>query len=233
MLEAEDVAKQAATELDPSSIEVEAIARWGNAIEEVLRVSRTSRSDLVVLGAKGHSNLEIILLGSVSQGVVQNSTRPVLVVRPNKDRLRKVVIGYDGSPHARRAVQFLERLSLPPDLTLRLVYVVEPFISPLGGTSAFRRRALEEAQRIDSQRHGEAEKALHNLATQLRATGRRVETDVLSGAAGPHLDEAARQSGADLIVVGSRKPSPESHYLLGTTAEKLVRHSKTSVLIVR
>jgi nucleotide-binding universal stress UspA family protein len=232
LLEAEDVAQQSATDLDPSGIELEAQARWGNAIEEVLRVSRTSRADLVVLGAKGHSNLGLILLGSVSQGVVQHSNRPVLVARPGASDMRKVLIGYDGTAHARRSVLFLDRLSLPPGVAIKLVYVVEPFSIP-GGTPGFRRKAMEEARHLAESRHAEAERALDSLAASMRATGRRIETEVLHGASGPRLDEAARDYGADLLVVGSRKPSPESHYLLGTTAEKLVRHSHVSVLIVR
>jgi nucleotide-binding universal stress UspA family protein len=233
LLEAEDVAQQALTDLDPSSIEVEAISRWGNAIEEILRASRGARSDLIVMGAKGHSNLELIVQGSVSQGVVQNCSRPVLGLRPGQDRFLTVLIGYDGSLRARRAVQFLERFSLPLNVTFRFVYVVEPVGPPHGATSAFRRRAMEEAEKINHQRHIDAERALKSLADQIRASKRNVETDVLSGAAGPNLDDAARTSRADLSVVGSRKPSPESHYLLGTTAENLVRHSRTSVLVVR
>ncbi len=58
-------------------------------------------------------------------------------------------------------------------------------------------------------------------------------TEVLAGPAGPELDACARKHGADLIVVGSRKPSAARHFLLGSTAEKLVRHAHTSVLVVR
>jgi nucleotide-binding universal stress UspA family protein len=232
ILESEDVAQQSATELDPSGIELEALARWGNPIEEVLRVSRTSRADLVVMGAKGHSNLGLILLGSVSQGVVQHSNRPVLVARPGASDVRRVLIGYDGTAHARRAVTFLDRLSLPPGVAIKLVYVVEPYSVP-GGTPGFRRRAMEEARLINEKGQADAQRALDSLAASLRASARRVETEVLHGASGPRLDEAARAYDADLLVVGSRKPSPESHYLLGTTAEKLVRHSHVSVLIVR
>jgi nucleotide-binding universal stress UspA family protein len=233
MLEAEDLAQQAATDLDPSSVEVEAIARWGNPIEEVLRVSRTARSDLVVLGAKGHSNLGLILLGSVSQGVVQNSNRPVLIARPGAQEFRRVLIGYDGTTHARRAVAFLDRISLRPDLTLKLVYVVEPLTVPPGSSSGIRRQALEQAKALNERHQQDAERALTSLADVMRAGGRRVETEVIRGPAGPTLDEAARDFAADLLVVGSRKPSPQSHYLLGSTAEKLVRHSHVSVLIVR
>ena len=80
----------------------------GNPIEEILRTARRAPADLVVLGAKGHSGLSIMLLGSVSQGVVQHSTLPVLLVRPDAGRVSKVLIGYDDSPEARKAIAFLE-----------------------------------------------------------------------------------------------------------------------------
>jgi nucleotide-binding universal stress UspA family protein len=233
VLEAEATARQAATQLDPVSTEVEVVARWGNPIEEILRASRAARADLIAMGAKGHSNLGLILLGSVSQGVVQNANRPVLIARPDSGNLRSVLVGFDGSSHARRAVAFLQRLNLPPEVSLRIAYVVEPFKMAGGANSSFRRRAMEEAEKLSQRRGQEAERSLAQLAAALRSTGREVETEVLHGAAGPRLDEAAQEHAADLIVVGSRKPSPASHYLLGSTAEKLVRHSSVSVLIVR
>ncbi len=234
LMEAEDVAQQAATDLDPPpEVEVGAISRWGNAIEEVLRASRTTRRDLIVIGAKGHSNLELILLGSVSQGVVQHSRNPVLIVRPGPDDLDRVLIGYDGSSQAKKAVQFLDQLNLHESVVIELVYVVEPFQAPKGGSAKFRRHAIEELKALDQQQQHEAETALATMAEQLRAKGRRVESEVLRGPAGPTLDDAAMKSGADVVVLGVRKPSPESHYLLGGTAEKLVRNSRCSVMIVK
>lgn len=234
LMEAEDVAQQAATDLDPPpGMEVTAVSRWGNAIEEVLRVGRSTRRDLTVIGAKGHSNLELILIGSVSQGVVQHSRSPVLIVRPGPDDLDRVLIGYDGSPEAKRAVQFLDRLNLHESVVLHLVYVVEPFRAPKGGSAGFRRHAMAELQALNEQQQRDAEKELNVMAEQLRTKGRRVEAEVLQGAAGPVLDDAAVKSGADLLVLGVRKPSPESRYLLGGTAEKLVRNSRSSVMIVK
>ena len=67
------------------------------------------------------------------QGVVQHAQRPVLIVRPGPDDLDRVLVGYDGSPQAKRAVQFLDRLNLKPDVVIELAYVVEPFVPPKGG----------------------------------------------------------------------------------------------------
>src|SRR3972149_5728802 len=68
--------------LDPTS-RPDVLARWGHPIQEVLRAARSLAADLIVLGAKGHSNLRILVLGSVSQGVVQHATLPALIARPS------------------------------------------------------------------------------------------------------------------------------------------------------
>ena len=67
-----------------------------------------------------------MLLGSVSQGVVQHSTLPVLIVRPDTEGVRKVLIGYDDSPEARKSLSFLERFRLPLDVELIFSYVDTP-----------------------------------------------------------------------------------------------------------
>jgi nucleotide-binding universal stress UspA family protein len=232
LTESEQTAQREATLLDPS-VPVEAIARWGNPIEEILRAARTTPADMIVMGAKGHSNLGLLLLGSVSQGVVQHATKPVLIARPGGGEIKSVLIGYEGSAPAKRAADFVQRLALPKSVSFRLTHVIEPFAVPSGTPISYRKRAIEEAHKINERQHRAAERALSTLAATLSKQGRNVETEVLFGPAGSALEESAREHGVDLIVVGSRKPSPARHYLLGSTAEKLVRHSPTSVLIVR
>src|SRR3989337_138179 len=78
---AEQLAMREATALDPPC-RPDVLSRWGHPIQEVLRAARSLAADLIVLGAKGHSNLRILVLGSVSQGVVQHATLPVLIARP-------------------------------------------------------------------------------------------------------------------------------------------------------
>jgi nucleotide-binding universal stress UspA family protein len=49
--------------------------------EAIIKVAETRVSDLIILGARGLSGLEGLLLGSVSQKVIRHSHCPVLVVR--------------------------------------------------------------------------------------------------------------------------------------------------------
>jgi nucleotide-binding universal stress UspA family protein len=231
LAESEEEAQAAATELDPDpEIEVDVTARWGNPIEEILRAARRAPADLIVLGAKGHSGLSIMLLGSVSQGVVQHSTLPVLIVRPDSEHVNKVLIGYDDSAEAKKAITFLDRLQLPQDVEIILSYVDTPFPKAQRGS---RRSSMAAAEAAAERNRNLEEAALSGVASRLSAQGYRVSTEVLIGNAAPELDESARKHGAGLVIVGSRKPAPARHYLIGSTAEKLVRHAEASVLVVR
>jgi nucleotide-binding universal stress UspA family protein len=216
-----------------TQVPTECVSRWGNPIQQILRLARSEAVDLIVIGAKGHSNLSFLLLGSVSQGVVQHADRPVLIARPGNVGIGSLLIGYDGSRAARNAISFIKRLRFPSRCTVVLCRVIEPFPLLSGTPIAYRRSALAAAEEINDQRHQRAEQSLRAAVADLAGAGIQAEYDVRFGRPDMELDEAALQHGSDLIVVGSRKPSPKRHYLLGSTAEKLMRHSPKSVLIIR
>lgn len=61
-------------------IEVEGLAGEGKPGQQICRVAAEHGVDIIVLGATGRSNLEDVILGSVSEYVVDHATCPVLVV---------------------------------------------------------------------------------------------------------------------------------------------------------
>jgi nucleotide-binding universal stress UspA family protein len=58
----------------------EVIVRSGTPAQEILQVIRQRGVDLVVMGARGRSSLEMLMFGSVAQRVVRRSPVPVLTV---------------------------------------------------------------------------------------------------------------------------------------------------------
>lgn len=63
-------------------IEAEGKVLVGYASEEILRHSVEDGCDLIIMGTHGRKGIDRILFGSVAEKVVQNSTVPVLTVRP-------------------------------------------------------------------------------------------------------------------------------------------------------
>ena len=74
-----NILQKRSKELESMGIKVKTIQANGNASEEILKVS--GGYDLIVIGSRGLGGFKKLLLGSVSSGILQRSTVPVLVVR--------------------------------------------------------------------------------------------------------------------------------------------------------
>jgi nucleotide-binding universal stress UspA family protein len=92
---------------DAGGVVAEAHINEGPAIDEILDLAEEIGANLIVLGSRGHSTVERLVLGSVSEGVVHHAHCPVLVLRGGKDAWppERVVIGDDGSEAAKKAAE--------------------------------------------------------------------------------------------------------------------------------
>lgn len=61
-------------------VEPEVSIRMGNTAEQIVLEAQTDKSDLIIVGARGHSLLDEILVGSVARGVVKRSPVPVMTI---------------------------------------------------------------------------------------------------------------------------------------------------------
>ncbi|MGJ0506054.1 MAG: universal stress protein [Methylocystis sp.] len=85
---------------------------------------------------------------------------------------------------------------------------------------------------FDEEMREAAEKDLAALAAKVELPHERVSSIVRFGAVYPEVLAEAEDWGADLIVVGSHRPTMAT-YLLGSNAKTIVRHARCSVLVVR
>ena len=85
---------------------------------------------------------------------------------------------------------------------------------------------------FDADQQVESERKLSELAAGVALPPERISTVVRLGSVYNEVLDDARKTGADLIVVGSHRPTMAS-YLLGSNASTIVRHAESSVLVVR
>lgn len=62
-------------------VSVETLLLEGNVVDQIVKTAKEEKFDLIVIGARGLSAIEEILLGSVSHGVVEKAPCPVIVTR--------------------------------------------------------------------------------------------------------------------------------------------------------
>src|SRR5262249_39189517 len=90
--------------------EAQAVGANQPVVRAILAEADRTRASVIVMGSRGHGALGRLVLGSVSRGVVRQARVPVLVVKGRARRVRRLVIGLDGSPNARDAVRFVAGL---------------------------------------------------------------------------------------------------------------------------
>ena len=73
---------------------------------------------------------------------------------------------------------------------------------------------------------------LEEINAIAEAASVQVDVEIRSGHPYKNILEKAEEEDADLIIVASHTPGLQD-YLLGSTAAKVVRHAKCSVLVVR
>ena len=133
-----------------------------------------------------------------------------------------VVVGFDGSPAAERALDRAAELSGTDG---RVVIVTAIASLPPA--------AVIDEPILDSPSPDERDALLERAAATVRARG--VEPALVAADAGPAeaLMQAARSENAELIVVGSTGSGYVTRAIVGSTAENVVRQAPCDVLVVR
>lgn len=80
-IEAQDAANSLAETLTEMGFKVKVRIERGIPFKEILRVESEEDVSLIVIGSHGRSNVEEMLLGSVSEKVIRKAKKPVLVVK--------------------------------------------------------------------------------------------------------------------------------------------------------
>jgi nucleotide-binding universal stress UspA family protein len=202
----------------------------GNPAEAVVRSAKREQAELLVIGSRGMTEFQPMLLGTVSRKLLMKSPCPTLVVKKPANRLKRVVLGADGSIESWEAVAWLRGLPghIRPDVTVASV------IPPLPMESLrLPSRALAVSDQVEGMLRREAQKLAARVAGTLRKAGFLAKGMVLSGSPGAELVTAAGRERANLIVVGSRSGRSPHEYFMGSVADMVVKHARCSVLVYR
>ena len=175
-------------------------------VEGILGEAERFQADVIVVGWRGHGAVRRLLMGSVSRGVVRGSKCTVLVVRRSQ-RVRKIVVGVDGSPTAKRALAFVGRLVPPRDGRVTLVSAVELMTVPSQGRVPGAAALAREVKRQNTIRARTATKDLNRAAAELKRIGWQTRTMLVHGEPLRDLLGAVAAARAQLLVVGARGTS--------------------------
>lgn len=190
-------------------------------------IARSHDAFITVVGARGHSLVGGVLLGSVSQHVAPYAACPVVVVRRPYDPQPRVVVGTDGSQTGRAAVEFAAEQADRTDASLVVIYGWRS-LSRHGGflTGAPTDRRFNEELEMAERILGESVAGLRDRYPDLELV-----TEAIPVSARRCLVDASHS--ASLLVVGSRGRGAFSGLLLGSVSQHVLHHAECPVAVVR
>lgn len=190
-------------------------------------------ADLILIGARGHTRFEHLLLGSVVESVVRNAHQPVLTIHPSDRRpvepVGTLLFPTDLSPGSEEALDAAIRLlARRPQSKVLLVHTfhLAPSVVPFTGFGeAVPPYFVENAQQI-------AEEATRPIVERLRRRGFDVEAVVERGDPAESVLALAARRGVDVIAIATHPRSPLRRFLLGSTTLRVVEYAPCPVLTV-
>jgi nucleotide-binding universal stress UspA family protein len=222
---------QASKSLEGCCRSVITVRGSGSVVANILEYANQCEVDLIVLGAKGHSAIRRVLLGSVSDSVATRASCSVLVVRPQAGRAskpEKILLAFDKSVAAREAAAELMEWKFDRNTKVDVVSVAQNPYMFVG--EDFSPTPIE----ITPDQILPISEAVQRIASQIAEHFPHTETHTpIADHIGEAIVEQAEDDKADLVVVGDTGHSVFSDLLLGSTSKYVLRHAPCSVLISR
>ncbi|MEX2594536.1 MAG: universal stress protein [Anditalea sp.] len=182
---------------------------FGNPYAGIANEIAEIKADLVVMGSKGSSGLEELLIGSNTEKVVRHASCPVITVKqPVKAiEIKKIIFASDFSEENRKIIQHIKSLQQLLGAELILVKINTPSFFE---TSRDSTNKIEEFVKI----HGltNAQASIYNSTSE--------EEGII---------EFAEQQNADMIAMATHGRTGFMHLLSGSIAEDVVNHAKRPV----
>ncbi len=176
--------------------------------------------DLLVLGSHGRYGLAKLALGSVAEWAIGRLNYPVLVAGPMCEKsprpIRSIVLATDLSQQALRPAQYAGSIAQDCNAQLTVIHVLA------------QADATDEQSRAERSTMGK----LHQLMRSDCGEWCSLEFEVRTGDIAPSVLQAARESKANLIVLGAKHRAPLADHRLQTKTSAMIRGSHCPLLVV-
>ncbi|HEY1467396.1 MAG TPA: universal stress protein [Candidatus Acidoferrum sp.] len=204
----------------------EVLMEEGNVWPTLDKLITEHEIDLVVVGTHGRGKVQKILIGSVAEEIFRQADRAVLTVGPGvkgdtakEVDLKSILFATDFGPGAEKAAAHAFSLAQEHDARVTLLHVIE-------SAAAYTEESVARQREINIVR-------MKQLMPEGSENWCKPEFRVTFGSVVEEILIAARESRADLVVMGAKARRSLAGHVPLTTAYNVVTKAACPVLTVR
>ena len=219
----QEILGKAREEAATCSVPVETALLTGTPYQQITAYAETNHCDLIVMGRKGLSDLERVFIGSVTQRVLNNTSKDVLVIPSsliNTDG--PILVAYDGSPFSQSALHRAMGFARDADKELMLVNVIFTY----GKFFSLPEEAIAELR-------SKAEAMLEEAKAKCLAENVKCSVKIMEGEPHIGIQKCTDKVKASMVVIGSRGKRGLNRLILGSVTEKVIAMVSVPVLVVK
>jgi nucleotide-binding universal stress UspA family protein len=216
------------TALSAKGIEVRSVQAPGpGPVDAVITECSEGRSGLVVMSSHGETGWIEFFLGSNTEKIARLAPAQILVVKGKEAPelpFKRVLIPLDGSERAEQALPVA--LDVVPGGVANITLV--------GVSVVFKGHAFEGDMRtVVEPDYKRIQTYLDEQAEWLSSQGYQVDTLIRRGDPADEILKVAEEDKSDLVLMTSQGRTGFAVWLYGSVAERILRHSKCSVLVLK
>lgn len=210
---------------------VEELVRWGQAAHEVAHAAGEVNASLIVASSHGRTGASRWLLGSVAENIARRAPCPVWLIRSHSPRPEevaitaaadlperpRVMVPLDGSRHSEQGLQWVRHHLASQQARVLLV-----------GATDLPGRAIRGREEVTNL----LESYLTGQVALLREKRWTAEHAVVDGPAAASILDLAAERKPDLIVMASQGRTGLGRWVVGSVAERVLRHANCPVVLV-
>lgn len=250
LAEVEQILTDPANALHLAPERVQTLVAYGESVREISEIAPFEKVDLIVMTTHGRTGIPRLVLGSVATSIIQRSTLPVMLLRPEKlddDALleellaqptrfsqdetnTRIVVTLDGTREAESVISPAIELAKKLGAAVYLLRVIAPFIpveyGDLGGGYAF------DIDQETANRREVAYQYLDRVQAQFTEHGLNCVKVVRLGNPAPEIIDYVEKVQAATLVMATHARNKLGHMFMGSVADEVTRRTNLPVMVV-
>jgi nucleotide-binding universal stress UspA family protein len=223
-----DSLKRGQSLLEDKKIHAELITKSGKPIEEIIKRTRETVYDLVVIGAARKESRGAFWMSSKTYKLIKEIRSPVLSVAGKTTSINRILICSGGKRYIDDAVLLTGQIARGLGATVTLLHVT----SEPPGILARLPHMEDDATFLLRSKSELAQNLRHEKET-LESLGVPTEVNLRHGGVLDQILRELREGNYDLVVTGSALSRSFRTYILGDISREIVNRATCAVLVAR